>query len=115
MGEAVVEQAKGALMLHYRIGSYEALAVLARWAHDAGVSLRDMSTAVTHGVCQGRILGYGDDPRLVRWVHGRLDEHVINEETLLRAGEPVVPWRAQGWESNGPHPWASSQVSGDQP
>lgn len=115
MGEAVVEQAKGALMLHYRIGSYEALAVLAHWAHDAGVSLRDMSMAITHGVCQGRLLEYGDDVSLVRWVHNQLDEHVINEETLHRDARPVVPRRAQGWEPNGSHPWASSRVSGDRP
>ncbi len=70
---AVVEQAKGALMLHYGIGSYEALAVLEHWSHESGESLPGLARALTHGVCQGHCHGHEEEP-LVRWLEKRLQE-----------------------------------------
>ncbi len=68
---AVVEQAKGVLMLRYGIGSYEALAVLGRWSQESGFSIPDLSRAITHGVCQGH-RGSTYEAGLVRWLEQRL-------------------------------------------
>jgi hypothetical protein len=71
---AVVEQAKGVLMLRYGIGSYEALAVLERWSHETGASLSDLSRAVTHGICQGHTGSNPDTVFLIRWLERRFRE-----------------------------------------
>jgi hypothetical protein len=75
---AVIEQAKGVLMLRYGIGSYEALAVLGRWSQDSGVSIGDLSRAITHGVCQGHSGHASTSTALVRWLEQRLRED-LNE------------------------------------
>lgn len=69
---AVVEQAKGVLMLRYGIGSYEALAVLGRWAQESGFSIPDVARAITHGVCQGHSGSAPYETGLVRWLEQRL-------------------------------------------
>jgi ANTAR domain len=69
---AVVEQAKGVLMLRYGIGSYEALAVLGRWSQESGFSLVDVARAITHGVCQGHSGRTPYERGLVRWLEQRL-------------------------------------------
>jgi hypothetical protein len=71
---AVIEQAKGVLMLRYGIGSYEALAVLGRWSQESGVALGDLSRAITHGVCQGHTGTGSVSAALVRWLEQRLRE-----------------------------------------
>lgn len=73
---AVIEQAKGVLMLRYGIGSYEALAVLGRWAQECGFSLSDVAHAITHGVCQGRSGGSPYEEGLVRWLEQRLRDDI---------------------------------------
>lgn len=74
---AVVEQAKGVLMLRYGIGSYEALAVLGRWAQESGFSRPDVARAITHGVCQGHSGHAPHERGLVRWLEQRLRDDVI--------------------------------------
>lgn len=69
---AVVEQAKGVLMLRYGVGSYEAFAVLVRWSHEAGVVLQESARALMEGVCKGRVAAAHVDPWLVRWLEQRL-------------------------------------------
>jgi len=66
------EQAKGVLMLRYGLNSYEALAVLARWAHESAASIGELSRAITHGVCQGRGFTTREEAWLVRWIEQRL-------------------------------------------
>lgn len=67
---AIVEQAKGALMLRYGIGSRESLAVLDRWACEAQVPLRDVADALVTGICLGRVTP--DTEGMVRWLEQRL-------------------------------------------
>lgn len=74
---AVVEQAKGVLMLRYGIGSYEALAVLGRWAQESGFSIPHVARAITHGVCQGHSGHAPHERGLVRWLEQRLRDDVI--------------------------------------
>lgn len=74
---AVVEQAKGVLMLRYGIGSYEALAVLGRWAQESGFSIPDVARAITHGVCQGHSGSAPYETGLVRWLEQRLRDDIL--------------------------------------
>jgi len=78
---AVVEQAKGVLMLRYGIGSYEAFAVLGRWAQESGFSIPDVARAITHGVCQGHSGHAPHERGLVRWLEQRLRDDVIGAGT----------------------------------
>ena len=73
---AVVEQAKGVLMLRYGVGSYEAFAVLVRWSREAGVVLQEAARALREGVCKGRVAAAHLDPWLVRWLEQRLRTEV---------------------------------------
>lgn len=66
----VVEQAKGALMLRYGIGARESLAVLDRWAQEAGVAVGEVATALVHGICLGQETAETDG--LVRWLEQRM-------------------------------------------
>ncbi|GAB3016588.1 hypothetical protein GCM10011376_03770 [Nocardioides flavus (ex Wang et al. 2016)] len=66
----VVDQARGALMLQYGIGSREALAVLDRWAQEAGVDLVEVAEALVHGICLGRVTD--ETAVLVRWLEQRM-------------------------------------------
>jgi len=74
---AVVEQAKGVLMLRYGIGSYEALAVLGRWSQESGVAMEDVARAITHGVCQGHAGTAPEQTGLVRWLEQRLRDDIV--------------------------------------
>ena len=67
---ALVEQARGALMLRYGIGSRESLAVLDRWAHEARVRLRELADALVTGICLGRVTN--DNEGTVRWLEERM-------------------------------------------
>ena len=75
---AVVEQAKGVLMLRYGIGSYEALAVLGRWSQESSVPLENISRAITHGVCQGHAGTAPEQTGLVRWLEQRLRDDILD-------------------------------------
>lgn len=66
----VVDQARGALMLRYGIGSRESLAVLDRWAHEAGVDLTEVAEALVHGICLGRVTD--ETAVIVRWLEQRM-------------------------------------------
>ena len=50
---AVVEQAKGALMLRYGINSHEALALLLAWSREMGTTLHAIAHALMDGACPG--------------------------------------------------------------
>jgi hypothetical protein len=51
-----VERAKGAVMLRYGVNSHVALAMLAGWARDAGVSITEVARALVDGaVRSGRL------------------------------------------------------------
>jgi hypothetical protein len=67
---AVVEQAKGAIMLRYGVSSYESLAAMARWAREAHVPLEEVAHALVKGICQGRVTA--ETQGMVRWLEQRL-------------------------------------------
>lgn len=70
---AVVEQAKGALMLRYGISSHEAFALLLSWSHEVDATLHTIAHTLVNAACQA-----GDpdhyDPDLVRWLREQLSD-----------------------------------------
>lgn len=78
-GCAIVEQARGALMLHYGIDSYQALAVLVRWARVTRTSLRTIAHTFLHGICEGNPQTENRQRPLIRWL-----------EDQLRLGDPEL-------------------------
>jgi hypothetical protein len=85
---AVVEQAKGAIMLRYGVTSCESLAAMARWAHETQVSLPDLARALVKGVCQGRITP--ESRGVVRWLEHRLRAD-IGEPLPTAGGQAAQP------------------------
>jgi hypothetical protein len=81
---AVVEQAKGVLMLRYGVGSYESLATLVRWAHDVDVPVPQIARTLVQGVCQGRPLVDDNARWLVRWLEQRLREDIADHAEANR-------------------------------
>jgi hypothetical protein len=84
---AVIEQAKGILILRYGIASPEAHATLTQWSHDAGVTLIDLAAALVRGVGQGQVTPA--ETGLVRWLERRLREEIGGDETA--AGSDMLP------------------------
>lgn len=85
---ALVEQAKGILILRYGIGSSTAHATLTQWSRETGVSLLELSDALVRGVGQGR--ASTAQHGLLRWLERRLREE-IGTETDQAAGSDVLP------------------------
>lgn len=79
---AVVEQAKGVLMLRYGIGSFEALGVLQRWSSETGHSVVQVSQAITHVLCQGHRRAWDEDPSFIRWLEQRFREGLPVDDTM---------------------------------
>lgn len=76
---AVVEQAKGVLMLRYGIGSFEALAVIRRWASETQHSALQVSHTITHGICQGQRRAWDEDPEFIRALERRFRDDLATE------------------------------------
>jgi hypothetical protein len=85
--EAVVEQAKGALMLRYGVGSFEALAALVRWSQDVDVPVVRIARILMRGVCQGRTPPDDQGRWLLRWLEQRLREDIPGQTELERWSE----------------------------
>lgn len=84
----VVEQAKGALMLRYGIGSRESYAVLDRWARETRVPVIEVAGAVVHGICLGRV--DPDTEVMVRWLEQRMRGDISDvREAADAAGGPA--------------------------
>jgi len=81
----VVEQGKGALMLHYGIGSHESLAVLERWAQEVGAPVTEVAEALVDGICLGRVTP--ETEGTVRWLEQRLRCDISD---VRRAAEEVT-------------------------
>ena len=69
---AVIEQAKGALMLHYRINSYQAFAVLVRWSRVTQLPVRTIAHTLVHGICEGNPQTEVRHQPLIRWLEDQL-------------------------------------------
>lgn len=74
---ALMEQAKGALMLHYGVDSHQAFAVLLGWARTSGTPVTTIAHALLRGICEGNPQTEARHQALMRWL-----------EAQLRAGDP---------------------------
>lgn len=92
---AVVEQAKGVLMLRYGVSSYEALAALAQWSRMAQVPLTELSRALVTGVCQGHLAS--GEGGLVRWL-----EHQLRRDLPQTTGDRTEPPDGRGAPASPP-------------
>lgn len=88
-GRALVERAKGAVILHFRIDADEAFELLRRWARETGSTVPVVAETLVHAVC------LGDDTR--DWDQAVLD-HL--REALETPGPPAVPRPREGGSSD---------------
>ncbi len=86
----VIEQAKGVLMLHYGVDSFQAFTLLVRWSRATRTPVRTIADALLHGICEGDPQTQVQQQPLVRW----LEEQLFHDDPDL-AGVPTVPaWLA---------------------
>ncbi len=78
-GHGVVNQAKGAVMLRYGIGSPLALALLVRWSRRSGNNLEGSAESLVTDLRGGP--SNGDTTALVRWLDAEL-EGVVTDTGL---------------------------------
>ena len=83
---AVVEHAKGALMLRYGIDSYQAFAVLVRWSRATHTPVHTIADTLVHGICEGSPQTGVLQKPLMRWIESRLR---INDPDTAMSSPPV--------------------------
>lgn len=71
----VLEQAKGALMLRYGIGSREAFAVLLAWSRQSNTTLHTIAHTLVTAVHHGDVAEH-HEPSLVRWLQDQVSEDI---------------------------------------
>jgi hypothetical protein len=69
---ALIEQAKGALMLHYGIDSHQAFAVLVGWAQTTRTPVRTIAHTLLRGICEGNPQTEVRQRPLMRWLEAQL-------------------------------------------
>lgn len=69
---AMVERAKGALMLRLGVGSPEALGLLLSWSRDAHTDLPHLAEVLVRGLCHGEREVLAAEPLLARWLESRM-------------------------------------------
>lgn len=74
----VVEHAKGALMLRYGIDSYQAFAVLVRWARVTHTPVHTIADTLVHGICEGNPRAGLRQQPLMRWMESRLRDNDLD-------------------------------------
>lgn len=92
---AIVERAKGALMLRYGIDSHQAFAVMVRWARVTRTPVTVIAQTLMRGICEGNPQTELRQRSLVRW----LEEQLRNGDPELahrRAAPSWPPVRAWG-------------------
>lgn len=71
---AHIEQAKGALMLHFGVNSHQAFAVLLGWARTSQTSVAVIVHTLLRGVCEGNPQTEMRQRALVRWLEVQLSD-----------------------------------------
>src|SRR6478735_3203466 len=75
---ALIEQAKGALMLRYGVDSHQAFAVLVRWAQVTHTPVRTVAHTLLHGICEGNPQTEIRHRALTRWLEAQLRVDVLD-------------------------------------
>jgi len=69
---ALIEQAKGALMLHYGVDSHQAFAVLVGWARMSHTPVPTIAHTLLRGICEGSPQTEVRQRPLMRWLEAQL-------------------------------------------
>lgn len=89
---ALLERAKGALMLHYGVDSHQAFAVLVGWARTSHTPLPTIADALLRGICEGNPETDVRERTLLRWLEAQLRDRCLDRAPLPTApglGEPA--------------------------
>jgi hypothetical protein len=73
---ALIEQAKGALMLHFGVDSHQAFAVLLGWARTSHTPVAVIAHTLLRGICEGNPHTEVRQRALVRWLEAQLRDDV---------------------------------------
>lgn len=84
---ALIERAKGALMLHYGIDSHQAFAVLVGWARTSHTPVATIARTLMLGICEGSPQTEVRQRALVRWLEAQLRDSDL-DPTRLRPAPP---------------------------
>ncbi len=71
---ALIEQAKGALMLHFGVDSHQAFAVLLGWARTTHTPVVVVAHTLMRGICEGNPHTEVRQPALVQWLEAQLGD-----------------------------------------
>ena len=71
---ALIEQAKGALMLRYGVDSHQAFAVLVGWSRMSHTPLTTIAHTLLRGICEGNPQIEIRQRALLRWLESQLRE-----------------------------------------
>lgn len=69
---ALIEQAKGALMLHFGVDSHQAFAVLLGWARTSHTPVATIAHTLLRGICEGNPQTEVQEWTLMRWLEAEL-------------------------------------------
>lgn len=69
---ALLEQAKGALMLHFGVDSHQAHALLVRWARMSRAPVPTIAHTLMRGICEGNPQTEVRQRPLMRWLEAQL-------------------------------------------
>jgi ANTAR domain len=86
---ALIEQAKGALMLHYGIDSHQAFAVLIGWARISRTPVPTIANTLLRGICEGNPQTERRQRALVRWLEAQLRDADPGRAQLGPGAGPV--------------------------
>jgi len=89
---ALIEQAKGALMLHYGVDSHQAFAVLVGWARVSRTPVPTIAHTLLRGICEGNPQTEARQGPLMRWLEAQLldrDPDHAHHRTAPARREPV--------------------------
>lgn len=71
-GAALVERAKGAVMMNYGVDSHQASAVLLGWARTSRTSVPTIAHTLLRGICEGNPRTELRQRTLTRWLEAQL-------------------------------------------
>ena len=82
---ALIEQAKGALMLHFGVDSHQAFAVLLGWARSSHTPVAVIAHALLRGICEGNPQTEVRQRALIRWLEAQLRDGAPDHDPLWPA------------------------------
>ncbi|MFC7360372.1 ANTAR domain-containing protein [Nocardioides astragali] len=87
---ALIEQAKGALMLHFGVDSHQAFAILLGWARASRTPVVVVAHTLLRGICEGNPHTEVRQRALVQWLEAQLRDGAPDPPQVRT---PPLPWR----------------------